>query len=136
MELRNISYQDTGRMKLEHWFDSLQKQISFFPPKPKRPNRLWEPPNSRSVGAGVLPPGVRRPRREADHSLASRTESWKRRNFASSFHGVHNLPMYNELSPLVLPLLAAHDCLISAFQPKPGPGPLTTNWLLYSQSVS
>jgi len=136
MELRNISYQDTGRMKLEHWFDSLHKQISFFPPNPKRPNRLWELPNSRSVGARVLPPGVRRPRREADHSPPSGTESRKRRNFASSFHGLHSLPIYNELSPVVLPLLVAHDCLISAFQPKPGPGPLTTNWLRYSQSVS
>ena len=98
MELRNISYQDTGRMKLERWFDSLQKQISSPPPNSERPNRLWEPPNSRSVGAGVLPPGIRRPRREADHSPPSRTESKKKRNFAASFHGVHSLAIY-ELSP-------------------------------------
>jgi len=106
---------------LEHWFASLQKQIRCFPTNPKRPNRLWEPPHSRSVGAGA---GVRRPRREVDHSPPSRTESRKRRNFGSSFHGVRSLPTYNELSTLVLLLLAAHDCLIIAFQPKPGPGPL------------
>jgi hypothetical protein len=99
MEPRKISYQDLGRMKVEHCFDSLQKQNKFFPPNPKRPNRLWEPPNSRSVGAGVLPPGVRRPRREADHLPPSRTESRKKRNFAPSFHGVHSPPIYNELLP-------------------------------------
>jgi hypothetical protein len=33
MEFRNILYQDTGRMKLEHWFDSPQKQ-NKHPPAP------------------------------------------------------------------------------------------------------
>jgi len=99
MEFRNILYQDTGRMKLEHWFDSPQKQNKFPPSlNPKLPNRMWEPPNSRSVGAGVLPPAVRRPRREADHSPASRTESRKKRIFATSSHGVHSLAV-DELSP-------------------------------------
>jgi hypothetical protein len=81
------------------WFPAKAKLSFLFSPNPKRPNRLWEPPNSRSVGAGVLPPGVRRPRREADHSPPSRTESRKKWNFAPSFHGVHNPAIYNELSP-------------------------------------
>jgi hypothetical protein len=98
MTLCKISYQDPGRMKEKHWFDSLQKQISFFS-NPKRPKWQWEPPNPCSVGVGVLPPGVRRPRRETNHSPPSSTESMKKRNSAGSLHGVQSLAIYSGVSP-------------------------------------
>jgi hypothetical protein len=59
---------------------------------PSPPDRLWGPPNLPSNGyGGVLSPGVKRPVREADHSLPTSAEIKKNvdlRPLPIRLHGV------------------------------------------------
>jgi hypothetical protein len=44
---------------------------------PRRPDRLWGPPNLLSKGTGSYAPGVKRPKRESDHSPPASAEVQK-----------------------------------------------------------